>query len=264
MSTYRLYIDEIGNSGQKVAYPNNPNDRYLSLTGVIVSSDHSLTRVLPDLDGIKRRYFQRDPDIPVILHRTELLGKKPPFDSLQDPPTEKAFASEFFTALVAWDITVVSATIDKHGQKQKYTVWQYAPYHYCLEVLLERYAMHLSAKGARGDVMVESRQTKDDEKLKTSYRNLYTNGNSTTTAAEFQNRLTSGELKVRPKTANIAGLQIADLLACAACRGMLIEKNMPSLAMKAFDQDVWTILEASKFRRANDGTIWGYGKKLLP
>ena len=60
-------------------------------------------------------------------------------------------------------------TIDKLEHLSRYQVWRHAPYHYCLEVLLERYVLFLHYRGLRGDIMVESRNATLDGKLKNSF-----------------------------------------------------------------------------------------------
>ncbi|MEW5825539.1 MAG: DUF3800 domain-containing protein [Candidatus Bipolaricaulota bacterium] len=264
MRGYRLYVDEVGNSSLRVGDPNNENDRFLSLTGVAVRGDYALASFVPEMDALKRRFFQTDPDVPVILHRTDMLNRKWPFTELQDPATESAFYVALNERLAAWEYAVVSVVIDKHRQKNLYQVWQANPYHYCMKVLLERYVMFLQGGSATGDVMVESRQAKDDFKLKESYKRLYISGTERIAATSFQRRLSSKELKVKPKSANIAGLQLADLLACGAQRGILSEVGLPSRSNHGFDSDVWALLEGAKFIRDRDGKTLGFGKKLLP
>ena len=159
---------------------------------------------------------------------------------------------------------MITVVIDKYRHKNLYSVWKAQPYHYCLKVLLERYVMFLQAKRASGDAMVESRQAKDDLRLKDSYARLHNGGTENISAVDFQRRLSSKELKVKPKSANIAGLQLADLVACAAQRGLLAEKNLPVAADQAFDRNIMDLLKRLKFHRSESGRIEGYGTKLLP
>ena len=67
--------------------------------------------------------------------------------------------------------------------------------------------------GGRGDVMAESRGGTADKELKRVYRHFLERGTRYRSAQELQNYLTSMEIKLKPKSANIAGLQIADLIA---------------------------------------------------
>ncbi len=264
MSVYRLYIDEVGNAGMRVRNPNDENDRFLSLSGVILSRDDALSSVVPELEALKREFLQTDPDVPVVIHRADMLSRNWPFAALRDATTEREFYDRLLGSLESWEYSVITVVIDKYRHKNLYSVWQAQPYHYCLKVLLERYVMFLQGNRSSGDAMVESRQAKDDLRLKDSYARLYQGGSENIPAVDFQLRLSSRELKVKPKSANIAGLQLADLVACAAQRGLLTEQNLPVAADQEFDRNVMDILKRLKFHRSGNGRVPGYGTKLLP
>ena len=264
MSVYRLYIDEVGNAGMRVRDPTDENDRFLSLSGVILSRAHAFSSVVPELEALKREFLQTDPDVSVVIHRADMLSKNWPFAALRDAAVEQEFYDRLLGSLESWEYSVITVVIDKYRHKSLYSVWQAQPYHYCLKVLLERYVMFLQAKRASGDAMVESRQAKDDLRLKDSYARLHHGGTENISDVDFQRRLSSKELKVKPKSANIAGLQLADLVACAAQRGLLTEKGLPVAADQEFDRNVLDILKQMKFHRSGSGRISGYGTKLLP
>lgn len=75
MSKYRIYIDEVGNPDLESS--ENPNHRFLSLTGIIADLDYVRTTIQPELEALKESLFLSHPDDPVVLHRKELLGGKP-------------------------------------------------------------------------------------------------------------------------------------------------------------------------------------------
>ena len=111
MALYRIYVDEVGN--HDLTHADDPNQRYLSLTGVILESSYTLNVLKPEMDEIKRRFFQRDPDEPVIFHRKEMVNKRPPFDTLRDSDTEQEFNTVLLSALTRWDYNIVTVVIDK-------------------------------------------------------------------------------------------------------------------------------------------------------
>lgn len=263
MRLYRIYVDEVGNHDLKHA--DDLNQRFLSLTGVILESTYTLDTLQPEMDRLKRDFFQRDPDEPVIFHRKDMVNKRPPFHPLRDPHTEQEFNTRLLTALAGWDYSVITVVIDKKAHRDRYQVWHYHPYHYCLSVLLERFVLFLDYVECRGDVMVESRGGREDRKLKESYARLYQKGNDYMPPARWQERLTSRELKVKPKIANIAGLQLADLIAHPSRREVLIENQFLVDDRDTFGDQICAILRQSKYRRdPGTGKIEGYGKKLLP
>ena len=81
---YRIYIDEVGNSD--IESSDNPNHRFLRLTGVVLELGYVQSTVHPEMENIKQRLFQAHPDEPLIFHRKELLNAKPPFETLRDQP----------------------------------------------------------------------------------------------------------------------------------------------------------------------------------
>ena len=262
MSLYRIYIDETGN--HDMTHAEDPNQRFLALTGVILESEYNTSVLQPEMDAIKRLFFQKDPDTPIIFHRKEMMNHRPPFEALREAGIEKQFNQAILEGLERWQFQIITIVIDKKMHRDQYSVWRYHPYHYCLEVMLERFVLFLHYGKHRGDVMVESRGTKEDEKLKASYQGLYKNGTDNIPAERWQARLTSQELKVKPKTANVSGLQLADLIAHPSRREILLEHRLITNERDIFGKKICEILRGSKYLRSHTGQIEGYGKKLLP
>jgi len=262
MPVYRIYIDEVGNHDLRSA--DNPNERFFSLTGVVLESGYTRDVLIPQMNDLKRRYFQQDPDEPVVLHRKELIHRRHPFHALRDREVENRFNRELLGLLEDWEYTTITVVMDKLEHRNRYATWRYHPYHYCLSVLLERYVMLLENRGARGDVMVESRGGKEDHQLKDSYARLYANGTDYVKADRWQARITSKELKLKRKRANVAGLQVADLIAHPSRREILMERRLVQNHRSTFGDRIVEIQRKSKYNRSSGGRIEGYGKKLLP
>jgi Protein of unknown function (DUF3800) len=260
MAKYRMYVDEVGNPG--LGPSTVDKNRYLSLTGVILSLDYVRETLHPRLEDLKRRYFGEHPDDPITLHRKELVNQAPPFAALRDVALREAFNVELMELIETLDYVVITSVIDKREHLEKYPVWLADPYHYCLTVILERYVLWLHGKGAKGDVMAESRGGGEDRRLKNEFERIYR-----TSAAvgnnRFAERLTSSQLKVKPKSANIAGLQLADMIAHPS---FITTKARHEGQPQAdnFGGRIAAVLEASKYRRRWDGQIEGWGRKWLP
>jgi len=260
MSKFRIYIDEVGNND--LGSSNDPNHRCLSLTGLIFELDYVKNTLQPVIENLKEKYFGTHPDEPIILHRKELVNKKFPFQSLKDPNIESRFNDEFLKILTKLNFQIISVLIDKLDHSQKYATWKYDPYHYCMEVLVERYFFYLSAKGANGDVMIESRGGKEDIRLKKSFRKIMENGTHFINQEKLQSLVTSRELKVKPKMLNISGLQLADLIAHPARRFMFREYGIDEGKRYVFGDKIIEVIK-SKFYAGKEG-IEGYGIKKLP
>ncbi|MGV8041503.1 MAG: DUF3800 domain-containing protein [Thermoanaerobaculaceae bacterium] len=257
---FRLYVDEVGNPG--LGASEDPKQRYLSLTGVAIELAYVASDVAPALEKLKIEFFGSHPDEPVVLHRKELVNKKPPFHALRDPATEARFNQALLGLITDLEYTVITVVIDKLEQIQRYKVWRYDPYHYCLKVLVEKYVLWLGQLRV-GDVMAESRGGKEDLRLRASFERVCAEGTEYVATSEVQARLTSSQLKVKPKANNIAGLQLADLLAhpsFVATRARHQNQALP----ENFGGQIAAILERTKYRRSPGGKIDGWGRKWLP
>lgn len=261
MSKYRIYIDEVGNNDLESS--DNPNHRYLSLTGLIFELDYVKNIVTPSIETLKQKYFPSHPDEPIILHRKELVNKKYPFHSLKNKETEINFNKDFLKLITDLNYVIVSVLIDKKEHRERYQTWKYDPYHYCMEIILERFFFFLESVNASGDVMVESRGGKEDKRLKNSFSKIYQNGTQYIIAKDLQKRLTSKELKVKPKMLNIACLQLADLLAHPSRKYMFRKFGIDEGKSYVFGDEIIKIIE-SKYYKSKSGNIEGYGIKLLP
>ena len=250
-------MDEVGNPDLESS--DNPNHRFLSLTGVIIDLQHAAEVVHPEMEQLKENFFRSHPDEPLILHRKELVNAKPPFQVLRDPAVRSRFDNELLVLLSKWEYTVITVCIDKKRHKETYTTWRYDPYHYCLEVLLERYVFYLQQQHSQSDVMAESRGGREDRRLKDSFERLFTSGTHFVKAEIIQSSLTSRQLKVKPKANNIAGLQLADLIAHPSRAEILHENELLGRLVGRFARKVVNILRSKYYARK--GEI--YGKKFL-
>lgn len=254
---YRIYIDEVGNSD--LASSDDPNHRFFSLTGVIISVNHVQQAVQPQMEALKQRYFGSHPDEPVVLHRKDMLNARPPFQALQDPEVRLRFDDELLSLLANWEYTVISVCLDKKKHKETYTVWRYDPYHYCLAVLVERFVFFLNRHSQRGDAMAESRGGIEDRRLKAAYERLWKQRTDFVSPDQFQRALTSKQLKMKTKANNIAGLQLADLIAHPSRNEILREQNLYEGELPPFAARVIAILKGKYDQR--EGQC--FGKKFL-
>jgi len=254
---HRIYIDEVGNSD--LGSSDNPNHRFLSLTGVVIALDHASSIVHPQMEILKAKYFDYHPDEPTVLHRKEIVNARSPFACLRDPKTRENFDRELLGLLASWHYIVISVCLDKKRHKETYRTWCFDPYHYCLAILLERYVLFLDRTDTCGDAMAESRGGREDRRLKDSFHRLWTRGTDYVEAAAFQSRLTSGKLKVKPKANNIAGLQLADLIAHPSRNEILHECNLLGRPLAPFAKSIIQILQ-TKYDQQH-GRI--YGKKFI-
>lgn len=131
---YRIYIDEVGNPDLESS--DDPNHRFLSLTGIILELDYVKSVVHPQMEAVKAKYFEYHPDEPIVFHRKDIMNAKPPFQPLKDAGVRARFDSDLLSLLRSWRYVVISVCLDKKKHKETYTTWRYDPYHYCLAIVL--------------------------------------------------------------------------------------------------------------------------------
>lgn len=107
--------------------------------------------------------------------------------------------------------------------------------------------------------MAESRGGKEDMRLKDSFIRLWESGTEYVAPEEFQKTLTSKQLKVKTKANNVAGLQLADLLAHPSRNEILQEQKLLGKEIAPFAKLVIDILK-NKYDQQG-GRM--FGKKFL-
>jgi hypothetical protein len=262
-----MYIDEVGNG--HMGNLSHPQNRYLSLTGVIIEESKCRTLLHPEFEKIKAAHFPTHPDEEtVIFHRYAIVNRAGPFKVLADPAIAASFDASLLQALTASDYLVVTSAIDKLAHHQRYGTWNYNPYHYCLEVLLERLVLEMNSRCSIADAMIEARGKKEDKALKRAYGALHASGTGLGTQniapAVMQQRLRSSQIKIAPKARNSAGLQLADLLASPSHELMMSLRGNATPKTLGVSGAISQLLLGTKYRRSSSGKVRGFGQKWLP
>ena len=261
MKLYRLYIDE---SGDHTYYGiEDPAKRYLGLTGILVEYEYYRVTFQPELELLKQKHFPHSPDEPVILHREDIINRRGSFWRLREPEKEEAFNEDLLQFLKEQRYCIITVVIDKSSHIRRRSDAAYHPYHYCLTAMLERYCGYLNFYNARGDVLAESRGGAEDRRLKAAYKGLYEEGTYFRGTNFFQKALTSSEIKLKPKWKNIAGLQIADILAHPCKQEILVDLNKCTVPINNFGMEICRCIITKYNQQVYEGRIWGYGKVFL-
>src|SRR5260370_18044347 len=92
--------------------------------------------------------------------------------------------------------------------------------------MLDRYVSWLNSSNAQGDVLAESRGGEEDLQLKEAYKRVYESGTLLRNREQYQRALTSKDIKLERKRANIAGLQTADVLAYPVKQAFLLVEGL--------------------------------------
>lgn len=259
---YRLYIDESGDHTYKVI--TDPYKRYLGLTGCLIEDDHYKNELQPNLEKFKQKFIPHNPDDPIILHRDNILNKRGLYKILKDPKVEQLFSEALLDFFAKHEFTIISVVIDKLSYFKKYGEKVPHPYHLCMTILLDRYCWLLHYLGGEGDVMVEPRGSQEDKSLNSAYQSIFKSGTQFRTPDCFQSALTKDYIKIKSKAFNIAGLQLADLLAYPCRKDILILENCIQESNKrTFGGKLIEVINNKFNRNMSDGRVKGYGKIFL-
>lgn len=263
---YRLYVDEAGDHTTCVNAQAPAGSRFLGLVGVAIRRGHVYDSLCSALERLKRTHLPYDPDDPPILHREDIVNCRHAFRVFQDAARRSAFDDDLLGLMNATEFVVISVVVDKltHGTKA-YRKLQH-PYHYCLLALLERYCGLLGHLGLRGDLMVEARGRREDKALEEAFEEFFKYGGGSTsflTAELAQATLTSRKPKFKSKSQNIAGLQVADLLAHPLTRDVLVSYDRIPDRGGPFADRIAAMASAKYNRHLYQDRIQGYGRVIL-
>lgn len=260
-----MYVDENGHQTLKGDLSKN-NQRFLCMTGIIMQIHEHDTKLTPMMNNLKEKYFGC---ADLILHRRELIPAKQPFESLKDETVREQFNQDFLQIVESVQYRVTSIVIDKYMLVQKHgLIRAQDPYALALEYLMQRYqywmqdykALHGSCKG---DILAEARGGGEDKATKTAYNEIYL-GRGYNPLKNAADVFSSSQIKLKSKSSNVAGLQLADLLSHPARRYILSQNGLAdNIKTSSYEQKIVEILVNSKFRR-KEGIINGSGVVLYP
>ena len=240
------FVDE---SGDHVLDRIDPYYPIFVLVGLLVDEEHYETVIVPEMAQIKRKLFGHDG---VVFHTADITRNRNGFERLKDPRFRLEFYETLNEAMARWEYTVAAVVVDKRRHKEVYGEAALDPYELSLKVLVERLVFEVEERGSQAKVTAESRAPHLDGSLKRAWEDLLQRGTHYLSAKRLRRALHRSELEFRKKRENIAGLQLADLVATPIGRWYL---------KKPLKED-WRIIE-QKLRRGPQGYM-GYGLVVLP
>lgn len=209
---YRIYIDE---SGDHSYYDSpNPGPRFLGLTAVAFRKPDYDPAVVESVEALKRRHFAYDVDRPPILTRKQVIERGSHFGVLRESARNIAWEEDLIAALSSFPMQVFTVVVDKKENREAIESGKLHAYNHAFIHLLSQIVMWLSMQQEGiADVMPEARGKREDKELQAVYGGLRQSGCESLPAAQFRDVFPEAELLIAKKESNIAGLQIADLLA---------------------------------------------------
>ncbi|HET6440822.1 MAG TPA: DUF3800 domain-containing protein [Phycisphaerae bacterium] len=240
-----MFLDESGDHSLDVIDPQYP---MFVLAGVIMDQAYAQGYLEHRFAEFKQDLFGRTD---IILHRADITRNRNGFERIEEP----AFRQQFFAGLnelvASLNFKVVACAIRKDEHLARYGVAALDPYMLSLDVLVERFCFEVGEVADGGTIVAERRNPTLDNKLELAFLNLKIQGTQYVPASQIGQRIAG--LTLRSKKDNIAGLQLADLVATPIGRGLLGKKDL---------QDYEII--RSKFRTNWRGEYKGFGLIVLP
>lgn len=254
---YRLYLDESGDHVFRLI--DDDHHRYLGLIGVWFDVEGPYRTFAWELQELKASIFGCHPDDePLCLHRKDMVQRRGVFGVLKNPDVNRRLEEGLMDLLGRAEFRMTCVVLDKKEYAEPAH-----PYHACISVLLEQYAGWLETSNGKGDVMAESRGSREDNELRSAFERTIETGTRLCSPDQIQRVLTSGKLKLKKKEHDIAGLQIADLLAYPLRREMVCEQGSRQ-PPQDFSAALLDVARPKLYCHPGTGEIEGYGKIRLP
>jgi hypothetical protein len=218
-SNFVVYVDESGDHGMETVDDNYP---VFVLAFCVFHKRHYSEKVVPALQKFKFNHFGHDL---AVLHEHEIRKEKGDF-RFQTRQHKQDFLVELTSIIEASNFILISCVIDKAQLRSKPGVPP-NPYHlalgFCLETLYEL-LQEKNQDDKLTHVVVECRGKKEDNELELEFRRICDGANRWGDPLPF-------DVKFADKKVNLAGLQLADLVA----RPIGLRVLRPEQENRAFD-----------------------------
>jgi len=237
-SEYIIYADESGDHGLVSIDAEHPV--FVLVFCIFKKVDYS-DSILPIISRFKFKWFGHDN---IILHSRDIRKQIGHFGFLTDQKLREVFIPEVNDLIAGCNFTLIASVIDKLALKSQYHKPE-NPYDLALEFCIERahhYLRHLPGftSNRPTHIITECRGKQEDKDLELAFHRII--------GGKYPFKLYFGD-----KKANLAGLQIADLVAYPIGKKII----NPEKQNRAFE-----IIE-TKFRKYG-GTYERYGLKIFP
>ncbi|MCU4798343.1 DUF3800 domain-containing protein [Bacillus cereus] len=245
---YILFVDENGVPNLKNVEPEN---KWFTITGLLF--DKEQCRLLKDeMTNLKLKYWDNGTfnKKRVVFHSRDIRKKTGPFNPKLINYEE--FNSELRLILKKLDYKIFSSSINKELHISQYA-YPYPAYNFCLEFILERFAMYLCRCNKEGLIVVESRGKKENMVLLNSAVSVLDNGNRYLEKQKFRN--VKGVYFNPKRTINnrlsFPHLEAADLIGYEIYS--YIKNDKPSVLFTEVEKNLY-----------NYPNFSGYGMKVFP
>ncbi len=242
---YYLFLDESGDHGLSNIDDNFP---IFVLSGILIN-ETDYAALEQEILRIKKQFWG---DKKVIFHSRDIRKCEKEFVVLFNENVKKEFYKKINNLISTSSYEIISSAIDKNKYIKRYGRLSDDVYEIALSFIVERSIFSLDARRAddkKLNVIIERRGKKEDQKLSEHFQTLCARGTGYVVPARLE--MYGVNISFNSKSDDVAGLQLADLIAYPIARHVLD----PDRANPAFDTFT------SKFY-TKKGRI--YGLKVFP
>jgi len=240
-----MFLDESGDHNLEKIDKQYP---VFVLAGVIFDNDYYNKTAKEAIRKFKFKNFGTEK---IILHTADIYRNKKGFEILKDKKAREKFFDSMFALLNLLDFEIVACGIQKKKHLLRYGIAAVDPYLLSLEFLVERFIFSLDDCKEKGMIIAESRDKQLDNQLELAWLNLKIKGTRFLEPSRITDKIT--DFKILPKSKNIDGLEIADLIVSPIGRKIM---GKP-------EKDDFKVVK-KKFRRNGSNKIMGHGLVVFP
>ena len=210
MAKYTLYLDESETF-------TNTHDRFFAVGGVII--EESLNDSLEsEINLLKAKLWDGDKNCSTyILHEKEIYeahkngyAKNSCYNIFRENKKYRNLYAGLSKILKKYSLTTLGVCINISELAKLYPGEINRPLTIALQMLLENYCHFLGKMGATGDICYESLMDPGNQELRQRFYELEALGTMYYTSKFFQTHI--GDIRFEGKSANLAGLQLADFI----------------------------------------------------
>lgn len=226
----------------------DPDFPVFVLCGVIIS-EQSYLSIGQTMEKIKKKFWGEKK---VIFHSRDIRKCEKEFQILFDQGIKKEFYSAINDLVASSNYTIIASAINKANHIKQYGKLASDVYEIALSFIVERsifFLDDLPNKPHLLDVVIEQRGKREDARLHEHFQKLCSRGTGYVSPERIQTYCQS--IAFKSKTADVNGLQLADLIAYPIARYVLDSKR----ANPAFD-----VLESKIYAKKGQR----YGLKVFP
>ncbi|MFZ5366365.1 MAG: DUF3800 domain-containing protein [Patescibacteria group bacterium] len=242
-----MFLDESGDHDLEKIDKSYP---IFCLAGCIVDFNYYAQIFEKRVDELKVKHFGTRE---IILRSYDIRKQKGEFSVLVDKKKRETFYKDLDCLVESLEFTVIASVINKSKLKKQYSKPS-DPYELCFQFIMERFCMFLGEKRDVGIFRMESRQPHNDKILADDYEYFRQHGDGRFIKSEEVRRKLV-DLSFNQKSQNIAGHQIADLVAYP----------IGSYILKPTKENIaFSIIEKKFHRKRGTDQYLNYGLKVFP